>query len=480
MNKLAALVPLLALGIPAGASTVYGTLNNFDTVNDTGQPCHGFEIELDDLHSTDITYTYDYNHYGKPSIREDNSDPAHPKVFIRYASAKDVNGNFLAFTAVPSAPISPTNGHQCTNPAVNLGCEHFGVGYRTPPSLARYNWLVDDGQGNLVLGPPVNLSTPTWTYVPPAPNQPAVVEARVVAPPAPEVHPKEFGEATWVKAIKTTTHNNREVELRDLVSDDPDRDDDRNWRNGEPAEVETEWYLLQQEFAKPGEGRDELGGAPEELEGGDEVVTRRYEFYQYAGPYDPESNEALCDEYPQQDPVKPECDTELLGDYIGAQMGGFDAEAALGLIDNIQDGTVGESFVDRTVAVGGNTPYLTTVTLGALPPGLALDTETAVLSGEPTLAGLYGFTVHVLDADGSDVARAYEVRIAPAAVVVVPGDADADGDVDLDDLGLMRVRFGQPAVGADDPYDLNGDGVVNVLDYRSAINLCTRPRCALN
>ena len=103
MNKLAALVPLLALGIPAGASTVYGTLNNFDTVNDTGQPCHGFEIELDDLHSTDITYTYDYNHYGKPSIREDNSDPAHPKVFIRYASAKDVNGNFLAFTAVPSA-----------------------------------------------------------------------------------------------------------------------------------------------------------------------------------------------------------------------------------------------------------------------------------------------------------------------------------------------------------------------------------------
>ena len=37
----------------------YGSINNFDTVNDTGVPCHGFEIELDDIHQTDITYTCD-------------------------------------------------------------------------------------------------------------------------------------------------------------------------------------------------------------------------------------------------------------------------------------------------------------------------------------------------------------------------------------------------------------------------------------
>ena len=36
----------------AHASTSYGDLNNFDTVNDTGQECHGFEIEIDDIHST--------------------------------------------------------------------------------------------------------------------------------------------------------------------------------------------------------------------------------------------------------------------------------------------------------------------------------------------------------------------------------------------------------------------------------------------
>ena len=63
----------LCLGWAArsGASTAYGTLNNFDCVNDTGVEAHGFEIEIDDVHSKDITYTYDYNHYGIPKIIED-------------------------------------------------------------------------------------------------------------------------------------------------------------------------------------------------------------------------------------------------------------------------------------------------------------------------------------------------------------------------------------------------------------------------
>src|ERR1039457_6169705 len=48
----------------ARASIAYGSINNFDTVNDTSNVCHGFEIELDDIQTTDITYTYDYNHDG--------------------------------------------------------------------------------------------------------------------------------------------------------------------------------------------------------------------------------------------------------------------------------------------------------------------------------------------------------------------------------------------------------------------------------
>ena len=130
---LAILVGSCALALSSGvarASIAYGSINNFDTVNDTGVPCHGFEIELDDIHSSDITYTYDWNHYGVPSITEDNSDPLHPKVLVRYASAK-TNGVWDAYTAVPSGPIAPTQGHQFTDPSTNFGGEHFGVGYRT-------------------------------------------------------------------------------------------------------------------------------------------------------------------------------------------------------------------------------------------------------------------------------------------------------------------------------------------------------------
>ena len=136
----------------ASASTAFGDLNNFDVFNDTGTDCHGFEIELDDIHSTDITYTYDYNHYGTPTITEDNSDPAHPKVFVRYAAKFDAaTSSFSAHTAIPSTPPSPTDGHQCTNPSVNFGCEHFGVGYYGAPTVIRYNWLVEDpiGAGQL-------------------------------------------------------------------------------------------------------------------------------------------------------------------------------------------------------------------------------------------------------------------------------------------------------------------------------------------
>ena len=77
---------LLALGGLQGAraSTAYGSLNNFDTVNDTGDLCHGFEIELEDLHTTDISYTFDWNHYGTPKLSEDTTATGHPRVRVRW------------------------------------------------------------------------------------------------------------------------------------------------------------------------------------------------------------------------------------------------------------------------------------------------------------------------------------------------------------------------------------------------------------
>ena len=480
----------------AHASTAFGDLNNFDVFNDTGADCHGFEIELDDVRSTDITYTFDYNHYGTPTITEDTSDPAHPKVFVRYAARYDaaLNG-FTAYTAVPAAPPSPTDGHQCTNPAVNIGCEHFGVGYYGAPTVVRYNWLIENpvAPGTLIHGAAVNVSTPTWTYYPPAPAQPvAQVQAAILAPPPPEVPVFEFGDAVWVKSIVTTSHNNQVVELKDLVSDDPNDPNDRNWANGEPDEVEIEWQILQTEFNNPNGVNNELAGANEDLPNGDEVITRRYEFYKYSGPLDPETNEAKCDSYPQiADPAaggyKPECDpatVTVLGDYIGSQMAGFNVAAVLGLIDHLQDGDLDQPYTDRTVVVGGNTPYVTSITAGALPAGLQLDSTTGVLSGTPTAAGPFTFTVSASDADAVQVSRAYTLFINGAAPAdecpddpakTAPGicgcgvpDVDSDGDgaadcIDGCPADAAKTAAGVCGCGVSD-VDSDGDGTADCHD----------------
>ena len=110
---------------PARASIAYGSINNFDTVNDTGHDCHGFEIDIEDCHSTDISYTYNYNHYGVPNITEDNSVAGHPKTIIRWESKQNADGTWAAYTAIPAGPIAPTQGHQFTDPSVNFGGEHF-------------------------------------------------------------------------------------------------------------------------------------------------------------------------------------------------------------------------------------------------------------------------------------------------------------------------------------------------------------------
>jgi hypothetical protein len=186
---------VLVLSPSVQASIAYGSINNFDTVNDTGSVCHGFEIEIEDCRSTDITYTYNYNHYGAPRIEQDDSIVGHPKCRIRWESKKNADGSWAAYTAIPSGPIAPTNGHMFTNPSVNFGGEHFGVGYRVPASVVKYNWLIDNGSGVLVHGGAVQVSTPVFTYYPPVVGNPAPAQVQaVIAPPVPPVPPvKQFG-----------------------------------------------------------------------------------------------------------------------------------------------------------------------------------------------------------------------------------------------------------------------------------------------
>ena len=431
--KSCGVVAVLALAANSvHASIAYGTINNFDTVNDTSNVCHGFEIELEDCHSSDVTYCYSYNHYGTPKITEDIfSVPGHTNCIVRY-EAVYTNGVWSAYTAIPTSPIPPTAGHSFTNPGTNFGGEHFGVGYYGNPTTVKYHWLLDDGAGHLVIGPEVLVSTPVFSYYPPVIGVPGQVQAEV-QPPQPEIEPVEgFGPAAWVKSIKTATHTNHVIELRNLMSDDPAYHTNHSWRNGQAGEVEAEFEIVQQEFGASGGGGGGKGGknggggggalmvvsnAPEDLPEGDEIITRRYEFYAYVGPTDPVTKEALAKKVGPDGihGINQYSNTVVVGDFLSAQMSAFNHELPIGLTENIADGQVNVAYPTRTIVIAG-VPF-TCTNSGTLPPGMNLDYTTGQLSGTPTNSGVYTFRVRVRDTNDVSIEHAYTLAITQ------PGEA---------------------------------------------------------
>ena len=99
------LVPAVSL------ASAFGTLSNFDVVNDTSEPCHGFEIELEDLEVGDIAYTFGgtYIRFGTPEVLDVTDDPAHPRTLVRY---RRWNGSFWEATPVAPPGVRP-RGHAC-------------------------------------------------------------------------------------------------------------------------------------------------------------------------------------------------------------------------------------------------------------------------------------------------------------------------------------------------------------------------------
>jgi hypothetical protein len=283
----------------------YGTLDNFDVINDTSGECHGFEIELEGIAPVDVVYTFGapYQRYGDPTIV-----PTATGVIIRYAATWSGSAWSVA-TPFTAGPWLPTQGHSCWTGGVpdpqmyySSGCDHFGASLNAVPTKTTYRWLVESapGAGTLVpYGTPPPLPAPTWTVTPQPSGQP--IAAAAIKPPAPGAY--EFGDAIWAKVFVTELPEHVHAEdLRHMVIDDPDVDIVPN----EPVEVEMEWMLLQ--ASTENEGEQSFGDAAE-VGAGNEAVSRRFEFYKYAGDYDSETHEALCD--------NPDVCPTAVGDLIG-------------------------------------------------------------------------------------------------------------------------------------------------------------------
>jgi len=79
----------------------------------------------------------------------------------------------------------------------------------------------------------------------------------------------------------------------------------------------------------------------------------------------------------------------------------------------LSGGTVGEFYCcGNLFASGGVQPYSWSVVAGALPPGLELPRRENTISGTPTTAGVFTFTVRVTDDLGAFSERALSITIS--------------------------------------------------------------------
>lgn len=315
----------------ASHASVFGTLGNFDVVNDTGSTAHGFEIDLEGLTSSDVTDTFGgpgrgfpttVERYGSPTISDYGTG-----VRITYQSG--ITGGSWDVGTLSGAFNTP--GESCWTGGggnyPNIPCDHFGVGTSKNPTNTTYKWLVESSPGSLSLSPVIaTVPAPTWTVTPPPPPPPgqpappplvgALIPAPVVIPPpSPEAPDPQFGTPIWVKVF--TTEYEHKVGLEDLVANSPLVPDENN------GETEIEWQLMQFDPGNPNGGLNELNNE-KEAGANAESVLRRYEFFKYIGVLsDDGAGEALC-----EDPtIGPACGPQSLfdptlygvGDFIGAQ-----------------------------------------------------------------------------------------------------------------------------------------------------------------
>jgi hypothetical protein len=77
----------------------------------------------------------------------------------------------------------------------------------------------------------------------------------------------------------------------------------------------------------------------------------------------------------------------------------------------------------QTLTASGTTPITWSLTTGALPPGLALNGSTGLISGTPTAQGAVSFTVCAANAFGSSSKQLSLTVNAPVSVTITPGTA---------------------------------------------------------
>ncbi|MCL2488839.1 MAG: carbohydrate-binding protein, partial [Oscillospiraceae bacterium] len=102
--------------------------------------------------------------------------------------------------------------------------------------------------------------------------------------------------------------------------------------------------------------------------------------------------------------------------------------------ETVPPGSVGTIY-SHALTAAGDTPVTWSIDSGSLPDGITLSTA-GVLSGTPTAAGTFTFTVKAVNAGGSDE-KQFTLVIAGAAEQIKYGDINGDGDLTITDARLL-------------------------------------------
>jgi len=86
-------------------------------------------------------------------------------------------------------------------------------------------------------------------------------------------------------------------------------------------------------------------------------------------------------------------------------------------------GTTGVAYSQTVTASGGTAAYAYSIASGILPTGLSLVPATGVISGTPTAAGTYAFTISALDSRGCAGSAAYSITISCPAISITTATA---------------------------------------------------------
>jgi len=80
---------------------------------------------------------------------------------------------------------------------------------------------------------------------------------------------------------------------------------------------------------------------------------------------------------------------------------------------SLPSGVAGMPFNAQLTATGGKPPYTWSVTVGALPGGLNLNSATGIISGTPNAAGNFGFTVTATDSESRTASKGLSITVIP-------------------------------------------------------------------